>query len=169
MFERKTTKVRATGRFGAAVLLLAVLGLCFCGAVHAQTAETDSDQESHYRRMIPGYDDMLEDRILIGTTKSGDEIYEFDGLNPLYDNGGSFRLMDPAEVESDMKRRGISFKSVAVRTVMAKRFLVIELADGSNYGLDLLRTTDDMGYVTMESFRVFCMHYFGWGYDFYGE
>ena len=169
MFDRKISKAQAIKRAGAVVLLLAVLSICFCGTVHAQSVTPDPDQEVHYRRMIPGYDDMLEDRILIGMTKSGDEIYEFEGLNPLYDTGGSFRLMDPAEVESDMKRRGISFKSITVRTLMAKRFLVIELADGSNYGLDLLRTTDDMGYVTMESFRVFCMHYFGWGYDFYGE
>lgn len=146
-------------------LLSLLLTIVFCFQVTSFSLAKTVD----YEEIIPNYEEMLNDRLLIGTAFTGEDIYEFDKANPVFDLSGCFRLMDPWEVEEELKSRKIQYSSVRIVTVLAHNFLVIKLIDDSNYGLDLFYTSDDTCYVTMDSFRVFCINYFGNGYDFYDD
>ena len=70
--------------------------------------------------------------------------------------------------EKALKKHHIAYTQISEVSVMAHHFLVVTLIDGQSYGFDLFRTYDEAEYVTLDSLRVFCLNYYGNGYDFYG-
>ena len=148
------------------VLLLAVI---LCIQIPLSLAEdVEENNGDRYVAKIPNYFEMQENKVLIGTSPSGVDVYEFEYTNPVYDYSGCFRLLNPDEFEKALKKHHIAYTQISVVSVMAHHFLVVTLIDGQSYGFDLFRTYDEAEYVTLDSLRVFCLNYYGNGYDFYG-